>query len=294
MTQRRREEARSARWRCHLIGSLGGCLLLVMVSTAHGVVVYESTFDTLVLGETAPFPGRPGQDHWFLAQATAPSYGEIQDAVANDGRALHEYTDHTNENGQPTVDQRSLTSPDLTANPFLVLEADFQARSSDLEAVNPYGASLIVYGGPQVVCQIIGFVVQGGNGSPKSTTGTKVVLYFFDGVSNHGPIPLTVGQQLAWNTWHHVRLVENQAADEYVSLTVDGQTQDIRGYALPRQVDGGGSWLRGQLMEDLTAAIAPHDLAGEESDDDVTWDNVSLRVGLFFDGFESGNLSAWP
>ena len=55
-------------------------------------VAYATDFDGLSLGPTQPQPGAAGHDGWYSALAVAPAYGEIQDAVAVSGNALHEFT----------------------------------------------------------------------------------------------------------------------------------------------------------------------------------------------------------
>jgi WD40 repeat protein len=88
-----------------------------------------------------------------------------------------------------------------------------------------------------------------------------------------------VGRQLAWESWHHVILVVDQAQDRYVSLTVNGRTEDLSSHPLPRsELDG--VWQRGQLMEEILANIAPNRSFGDASEDDIFWDNLRISVQM--------------
>ncbi len=68
---------------------------------------YFADFDDLVLGHTEN-PGNPGHDGWYLQNAGPGAYGEIQDVIANDGRALHEFAPAAAGNGMQTIDRRLL------------------------------------------------------------------------------------------------------------------------------------------------------------------------------------------
>ena len=240
-------------------------------------IVYETDFDDLSVGVTQPYPGDPGHDGWYAELAVGDAFGEVQNAVAEAGNALHEHADITSTSGTQTIDRLSLVPPDLQANPIITLSADFYCASSDLDITNPYSALLEVTGGPHPGFNMIGFALNGGNGSPKSLTGVNVGVSAFDGTNNHFAIPLTVGQQLAWNTWHHVTLVADQSAGTWVSITVDDGTQELDAFLLPHSFDG-ESWVRGQLIEVLSAQVVPIDWPDEESSDEVYWDNVCLTV----------------
>ena len=203
---------------------------------------------------------------------------QIQDTYANTGRALHQYVDETNPSGQQKIDKRQITPPDLAENPIVTLSVDFYCHTSDLSKNNPYLALLSVVGGPHPGFTILGFGLNSGNGPVKNEAGVNVSVSYFNGVDNHEPIPLTVGQGLSWDGWHRIILVINQAEDTYVSATVDEQTQDLTGYTLPQSYYE-GEWLRGQLMEAITAQIIPHDFVDASTSDDVYWDNLTLTVG---------------
>ena len=239
-------------------------------------VFYETDFDLLALGATQYDPGHPEQDGWFLAGAADFGYGEIQDEFANPGRALHEHADRNAGSWGQTIDKRFLAPPDLSIYPQVTLEVDFYATTSNLEGRNSYIAALEVFGGPHPGYYMIGFSVTSGNGDVKGEAGLRVNLSCFNGSDNNESVPLTIGYNLAWETWHHVRIVIDQSADSYVSLTVNEQTQTLDGYVLPRSNDE-GIWKRGQLMESIQTLIVPVDDFGESSDDDIYWDNLALH-----------------
>lgn len=244
---------------------------------ASAATVYETTFDTLTPGRTQPPPGAAGQDGWHRVLAEGAALGEIQGAVAHSGQALRQFAPAANPPGLQTIDARALTPPDLGASPVVTLSFDFYAHGSNPEALNPFHASLGVAGGPHPGYEIVAVSLAGGNGTPRALTGVCVGLAAFNGADNNEPVPLTVGQGLAWDAWHHVTVALNQATDEYLHLTVDGQTQSLRGTRLPRSEDG-GVWRRGQLMESLIASILPLDFAGAQTDDDIYWDNLTLTA----------------
>ncbi len=264
-------------WRAYLAG-----LVLILVAAAvpaSAGMVYDTSFDGLLAGPTQPFPGDPGQDGWFRELADGDAYGEIQEAVAYAGRALHEFAPATNPEGAQTIDGRLVTPPDLGAEPFVTLSCRFLCRSSSLEAVNPYDARLEVTGGPHPGFLIVGFGLRAGNGEPKEATGVNLDLVRFNGVDNNEPIPLEAGQHLAWDAWHSVTLAIDQSADTWLYVIVDGVRQDLTGHALPRSFDG-EQWARGQLIERINAQIIPGPWPPEHvTDDDVFWDDLSLRTG---------------
>ena len=249
-----------------------------MSHSANAMSVYNTSFDYMTLGDTTN-PGTSGQDGWYNEMASSPAYGEIQDAYANTGRALHQYVDETNPGGQQKIDRRNLMPPDLSAKPIVTLSVDFYCRTSDTSKTNTYYAGLAVKGGHHPGFEILGFSLGSGNGVVKSEEGVNVGIAHFNGVDNNALIPLTVGRGLSWDGWHSLKLVINQADDTYVSVTVDDQTQDLTGYALPRSNDS-GQWLRGELMEVILAQIVPGNLQGDNStSDDVYWDNLTLMIG---------------
>ncbi len=250
--------------------------LLLACALARADLVYGESFDALTPGVTQAFPGDAGQGGWFSALALSPAYGEIQGAVALSGLALHEFTSATNPPAVQTIDRRDFTAFDVSGSPLISLSFDFYAHSSNLAAVNIFSAVLEASGGPHPGFQIIGVGLGAGNGTPKSVTGLNVGLAAFNGIDNNGPIALGVGQGLAFDAWHHLSVSLNQAQDRWISITVDGQTQDLSAYMPPRSFLDGGVSQRGQLIETLAASLIPDDLGGVRSDDDIYWDNVSL------------------
>ncbi|MBI2526665.1 MAG: hypothetical protein HYV93_11835 [Candidatus Rokubacteria bacterium] len=104
--------------------------------------------------------------------------------------------------------------------------------------------------------EILGFNLVGGNGVARIDTAVSVGLAAFNGINNNVPVPLIIGQGLDWDTWYSLTLVANQSADRYLSLTVNGFTEDISAFALPRsRLDDGVTWERGALMEQVIAQV---------------------------------------
>lgn len=240
-------------------------------------VVYKTTFDRLASGRTQPFPGAAGQDGWYQELALEPGYGEITNEMAVSGQALHQFTSSAVPGLTQTIDKRLIAPPDLNRYPFITLQVSFYARTNNLSARNSYDAFIAVNGGPHPGYEIIGFSVNSGNGTPRSRAGVNIVLNSYNGQDNNIPISPAVGQQLTWETWHEVTLVVNHAQGRYVSLTVNGQTESLSAYCLPRsELDG--VWQRGRLMEEIVANIAPHVGFGDASEDDIYWDNLRLLV----------------
>lgn len=265
-------------WGCAGLEHPGNDLVVRPLATANGVV-YETSFDALALGITQPAPGDPGQDGWYAGLADGDAYGEIQDAVAKVGRALHEHGPATNACGAQTIDRRDLAPLNLGGTQVITLEADVLCRTSNLDAINPYTASLEVWGGPHPGYQAIGFGISSGNGIQRGLAGVSVSLGCFNGVDNNEPIPLTVGQGLAWDQWHHVEVAIDQAADSYRYIEVDGVRQSLTAWRPPRSF-WDGEWRRGQLVDGILAQVIPCPWEPTDvTDDDVFWDNISLTVG---------------
>ena len=247
-------------------------------STSARLIVYKSNFNSLSAGLTQPFPGAARQDGWFGELALPPAYGEIQKDIARGRQALHEFTSPSVPNFTQTIDKRLITPPDLSRYPLMTLQVDFYAHTTDLNASDIYGAVMLVNGGPFPGFEMLQFSLNSGNGIPKGEAGVNIGLSLFNGVDNNEPIPLSVGQNLAWDTWHSLTLVANQATDHYVSLKVDGQSEDLSAYFLLRSEVAPGVWERGQLMEEIQAVIAPNVDFGGASDDDIYWDNLLITV----------------
>lgn len=261
-------------------GCIAGMALLSAISAARAAgapFVYAETFDGLSVGHTQPFPGDPGQGGWYSAFAQGDAFGEIQSAVADTGRALHEFTAATNPNRQQTIDRRDFSPVDVNSLPLVTLSLTFYAHTSNLNAVNNFLADVTALGGPGDPRNIIAIGLGGGNGTLKSQTGVSVALAAFNGVNNNDPIPLSVGQHLSFDAWHSVSVTLNQIQDRYVSITVDGNTQDLSAFIPPRDFPFGLP-VRGNLIDRLDAEVVPDDVGGVRTDDDVYWDNVSLTA----------------
>lgn len=263
-------------------------LVLVLVSSpavsqekascSSKITVYKQNFNSLKSGPMQPFPGAPGQDGWFNSLQPDPSYGEITGTIALGRRALHEFTSSAVEGPVQKIDERLITPPNLSRYPRITLQTNFYARTSNLKAANIYTATLGVRGGPSPGFDIVRLIVVSGNGTPKETAGLNILVERFNGVDNNEPIVPMVGQNLAWNKWHAVTFVVDQAKDRYVSIEVDGKVQDLSAYLLPRSQTAPGVWKRGKLMENIQAVIYPNDDFGGSSNDDIYWDNLKIVV----------------
>jgi hypothetical protein len=185
------------------------------------VVVYKSRFNSLNAGLTQPFPGAPRQDGWFSELALSPAYGEIQKDIARGRYALHEFTSASVPNFTQTIDKRLITPPDLSRYSIIILQVDFYAHSSDLNASDVYGAAMMISGGPHPGFEMLAFSVNSGNGVPKGESGVNIGLSRFNGVDNNELIPLSVGQNLAWDKWHRVTVIADQArqSEHHVETT---------------------------------------------------------------------------
>lgn len=260
-----------------LIALTGMSHYTISAGASRVVLDYRETFDTLMLGRTQLFPGLPNQGGWYRELAEGDAFGEIQNAISRSRNALHEHTAITVPPNLQTIDKNFLGVYPLGDKAIITLQADFYAHTSNQNAVNNYKGALTVTGGPHPGFELIGFNLVAGNGTPKSLTGVNVYLSAFNGAENNEPIPLIVGQNLAWDTWHRVKIMIDHDDDTYMSITVDDQTQVLTGFRPPRNTDG-LQWLRGQQIEFLNAVLIPDDVGGNRTDDDVYWDNLRVRV----------------
>ncbi len=106
-------------------------------------------------------------------------------------------------------------------------------------------------GGPHPGFVITKINLTAGGGTPRDVTGLDMVVWAHEPGVGGVPIPLTVGQDLSWDTWHSVSLSLDQNRDTFLSITVDGDTQDLQGY-YPDRTFYEGQWLRGELMEAIS------------------------------------------
>ncbi|MFO0887702.1 MAG: PEP-CTERM sorting domain-containing protein [Isosphaeraceae bacterium] len=252
-------------------------LLIQVAAPARADFQYQQNFDNLTTGRTQPSPGAAGQGGWYSVLAQNGGFGEIQNSIANSGRALHQFTAATTPANLQTIDTVNLGTVDVNLLPQVALSFDFYGQTDNLSAVNSFIASMAANGGPFPGFEIVGVGIGAGNGAPKQTTGLNVALGTFNGTNNNVLIPLSVGQRLAFGTWHSVSVAIDQGRDRYVSITVDGQTQDLSSYALVRSFDQGQP-LRGHLIEKLTASLIPSDVGGNRTNDSIYWDNIRLTA----------------
>ncbi|MEY4702013.1 MAG: hypothetical protein RL326_2200 [Pseudomonadota bacterium] len=247
-------------------------------SNSSKIAVYKQNFSSLNAGPTQPFPGATNQDGWFSQLAVYPAYGAIEGDIALGAKALHEFTSSSLGGPVQTIDKRLITPPDLSRYPRITLQVNFYAHTSDLSAANTYFSEIIVGGGPHPGFEVLGFGITSGNGISKELAGVNVGMASFNGVDNNEPIFPTVARNLAWDTWHAVTLVVDQSRERYVSIEVDGRSEDLSAYSLPRSNTATDVWERGQLMETIQTLIVPNADFGGSSDDDIYWDNFKITV----------------
>lgn len=239
---------------------------LAAICPVSGATLYSTTFDFLEVARTEN-PARALHDGWTRDNLAADDYGEIQNSISLGGNALHEFSAITTGDATQSGDFRRFPTAISTSGlGTLTLAASFFGASDDYSLVNPYAANLLVSGGPFPGFSIIDFGLHSGNGTPKSVAGLNVGLGRFNGLNNNEPVALSVGQKLAWEQWHDLVLTVDLLNNEYLSLTVDGVTQNLTGIALPRSNTSMG-WLRGQLIETLRAEVVASDFPRNESND---------------------------
>ena len=238
----------------------------------HAQTVYETDFDDLTLGVTEN-PPNSGHDGWTSIFHPGASFGEIQDQVANGGRAIHQFTDITNTNAQQSIDNRSFSAVSTSNITEILFGIDFHASSSDISTRNSYGASATIDGDGQV----FGFSVGSGNGQIRSDIGVSVGLSTFNGTDNNFALGLNVGQNLAWDQWHELELRANLITDEWISITVNGQTQSLTGIDLPRNFPG-GTPATASFLDRITLQVVNVENFGDETSDSIFFDNLSLQV----------------
>jgi len=263
-------------------------LTALSATPASAAVVYETDFNDLTVAHTE-YPPHPGHDGWYKERAEGDAYGEIQELIANDGRALHEFAPASNGQGNQTIDRR-LIDPPVTPFSTMTLSVDFYCASSDLGATNIYEAVFSVWDDTHPGFLMIKFKLEGGNGTPKEETGVKVTLYEFNNDPenpNNLYLPISIGNELAWNTWHHIELIIDYANDEYISVEVDGELEDLSGHTPERSWPDFG---QGTFLQRIEATLIPWPWDPPNlSDDDVYWDNLSLTIGglegsMYLDG----------
>ena len=265
------------------VGAVAAFVAALLISRAAAQTIYASDFDSFTVGQTQPFPGDSGQDGWYRELAEGGAYGEVQQSIAVSGNAMHEFTSRTTPPNTQTIDQRFLGFWDISQVSTMTLSYDFYSHTSDLSAVNTYYGGVSTHGGPHPGFGIIGAGFSSGNGAVKSDIGVNAALSYFDptggadGLGNNGLMPLSVGQRLAWDVWHNVSVTIDRSANRYVALTVDGATQDLTAYQLPRSYFN-GDWLLGNRLQSIASEVIPTEWDGIQTEDDFYMDNLSLTA----------------
>ncbi|MBN1845893.1 MAG: hypothetical protein JW810_09435 [Sedimentisphaerales bacterium] len=254
-----------------LIGMVAGAI------TAQAEdLIYQTDFDALDIGPIQHHPGVPEQDYWYYISQDpdSGSIGEIQDAVANTGRAFHEHAGHDYGSWAQIEDSRDITpAVDINRLLLITLQVDFYAHTSDPNTDDFYTAQFRVWGGPHPGYEIVAFGVASGNGTLKKDRKLDLDFAAFNGSNNNYVFTPSNGRTLEWDAWHTVTVVIDQYNDRYVSVTVDGVTEDVSQHPLPRN-ELGGVWKRGQLIDLINSRI----ICNGQSDDDIYWDNLSVTA----------------
>lgn len=235
-------------------------------------VIYETNFDSLAVGLLPAPPGAANQDFWYYVVRGTDGVSEIQSVIANSGHALHEYASQAADIYVQTFDARSINpAVDVFGMTLVMLTVDFYAHSSDLTTTDFYNAFIKVTGGPHPGYEIIAMGISSGNGALKNERKLDLDFAAFNGVDNNYIFSTAAGRTLEWDTWHTVTIVIDQNSEHYVSITVNGVTEDVSTHPLPRSNDS-GVWKRGRLIDAISAGL----IANGQSDDNIYWDNVLL------------------
>lgn len=206
-------------------------VFLSLITRVNAGFVYSQNFDGLTVGQTQPFPRAPGRGGWYSVLAENGGFGEIQGAVANSGLALHQFTAATTPPDSQTIDRIELGSINVNHLPWVSLSFDFLGRTSDLDAVNSFQASILAGGGPFPGFEIIGAGIGAGNGTAKRETGLNLSLATFNGLDNNESIPLVVGQDLDFDAWHSVSIMIDQSRSLRVNRSQRGYAGSVQLFA---------------------------------------------------------------
>lgn len=243
--------------------------------------IYAGDFDSLATGSVQPHPGDKMQDYWFqhsrYPEGNSNVLGEIQNNITKFGNALHEQLPAGVISDAHTADKREIhPAMDISLPVNITLDFDFYAASSDYSTSDPYSAYLQVFESQHPGYDIIYLGLSSGNGTLKSQRNVDVDLIAFNGSDNNYVFTPNNGRTLAWDQWHHITLVIDQRNERYVSIAVDGYSEDISAHLLPRNPLE-NIWNRGQAIDGITAGLRNYaDPAA--STDHIYWDNISLTM----------------
>lgn len=245
----------------------------VFVTTVFGQgIIYETDFDSLAVGLLPAAPGAENQDFWHYVVRGTDGLSEIQSTITHSGLALHEYASEAADIYVQTFDARAINpAVDVSGMTRVTLTFDFYAHSSDLATTDFYNAFIKVTGGPHPGYEIVAMGISSGNGSLKNERKLDLDFPAFNGVDNNYIFSPAAGRTLEWDTWHTITIVIDQHNEHYVSITVNGITEDVSTHPLPRSNDS-GVWKRGQIIDAVSAGL----IANGQSDDDIYWDNILL------------------
>lgn len=251
--------------------------LLLSPAAAAAATVCATDVDALALGSLQYHPGSAAQDHWYATHLEPGQVIEVQDAVAVAGRAFRMLAPGALPYLQAEI-KKDVSPPDLSAEPVVSLSFAFLGDSSDLSVMNSYEGLVQAVGGPHPGYTILAAKLFSGNGAVRSEVGLTLELGRFEpSIPGNESLQPEVGRNLAWNAWHTVTIVLDQAADRYVSVTVDGQTEDLSAYRPPRTWYE-GDWLRGELIESVSLWTITSPWDDVTVDDSFHVDDLSLTT----------------
>ena len=247
---------------------------LVVQPAPTSQIVYQTNYDSMTDGLVTAFPGTPGQDGYYDAGIPG-TFSLIESTNAVCGQALQQVSPSTIGTGGQTAVVRQVTPVSLATHPVVTLSVDFFSHSSDLTLTNPYSADIRAQ--QNGLGDVIRINVGGGNDNAKSVTGVNFTIAEYNGSNNNFEVPTTVGRNLAWDSWHQVTLVEDYSTSNYVSLTVDGQTENLAGIPLPRSFPTNTPTLPVEI-DFVNQEIVAVEFPGQATTDTIYWDNLSLTA----------------
>lgn len=241
--------------------------------------IYSTDLDDLAAGPLAGHPGSPDQDWWYRVMAGLAT-AEVHPTHGHPSQCLELFAPASNGDGSQTYGIRELDDVPLWRVPQLTLRFDAYLTTSDQTTSNQYLAQVSLLD----LTEALGLVtsvafVAGEHGIPRDVSGLDVVvLGYVEGISNL-PLPLTVGQDLSWDAWHTVELVLSPATGFYVSLTVDGATQDLSQHMTPR-FPVQGQWQPAEFIDTIECDVVSFEWGDpvQQTDDRVRLDNLAIEA----------------
>lgn len=243
-------------------------------------VVLAESYDSLPITSLS-IEKQPWLNGWTPELSAGMGETAIQDSLSVAYGALVIQAPWASEPGQAIRVARPLQVQDVGATATVSVSGDFNCSTSNQLALNGFDGGVWLVGGMGNQDRITGMQIGAGNGVERNVTGLCVRLeQFNEGEMRNDPIPLVVGQGLTWDAWHHATLEIDQAADRYVRLSVDGDTQDLSAFRLPRTIDGEVA-TRGNRIDAINLSLTPTEWPDPltRTDDWIYWDNLLVTIG---------------